>query len=748
MSARARLLTAGGRTTVAIALTLGAAAAIALIAVAPHAFAQEVPLGRVVTLHAPPAPPVAAVRPQRLEKHGHVRTDNYYWLKERDNPEVLAYLEAENAYTNAVMAPTQELQDSLFAEIVARIQEDDETVPAKDGDYWYHERYVEGGEYALYCRHKGGPNGGEALMLDGNALAHGHEFFSMSGLQVSPDQALLVYGTDTVGRRFYTLHVRNLTNGHDLPDSIPNTTGNSTWAADSRTLFYTKQDPNTLRWDRVYAHVLGTDPVVDRLVFTERDPEFECSVRRTRSRRYLLIESEQTLATETRFLAADDPNGTWTVFLPREANHEYSIDHWGDDFVIRTNWQAKNFRVMRTPVGATGKSHWTDIVPHQGDVLVEGVEAFRDHLVVSKRRAGLLELDVVPRKGAPHTIDFGEPAYQAYPTDNREYATHVLRYAYTSLTTPKSVFDYDMNTREKKLLDEETVLGGFDKRNYKSERLWAPAADGARVPISLVYHRDFVKDGSAPLLLYGYGSYGLSRDASFQSARLSLLDRGFVFAIAHIRGGQELGRDWYENGKLMHKKNTFTDFVDCARFLVAQNYTRPEHLFAEGGSAGGLLMGAVTNMAPELFCGIITHVPFVDVVTTMLDPDIPLTTNEYDEWGDPNDKAAYEYMLSYSPYDNLQAKAYPNILVTTGLHDSQVQYWEPAKYVARLRALKTDDHRLLLRTNMDAGHGGASGRFKRHRETALGYAFVLDLAGRGTLGTPGGAPGNAARPNR
>ena len=692
------------------------------------------------------AAPVAKVLPQRFEMHGHVRTDAYYWLKERENPEVIAYLEAENAYTEAAMAHTQELQETLYQEIVARIKEDDETVPYKNGEYWYHERWVEGGEYPLYCRHAGSPDAPEETMLDANGLAQGHEFFAVRGLQVSPDGKLLAYSTDSVGRRLYTLRFRDLTTGQELLDSIPNMTSNCAWASDSRTLFYTKQNPETLHWERIYSHVLGSDPSTDRLVFEEEETEFECSVTKTKSERFILIASEQTLSTEYRFLEAGDPSGAFTVFLPREPNHEYSIDHWGDDFVIRTNWQAKNFRLMQTPVAATAKANWTELVPHRSDVFVEDFEVFREHLVVSERKAGLLQLVVMPWVGGTsHYLDFGEPAYLAYPADNREFDTQTLRYVYTSLTTPKSVFDYDMATRQKKLLKEDEVLGGFDKRNYGTERLHAPAADGTLVPISLVYRKGFVKDGSHPLLLYAYGSYGYSVDASFQPQRLSLLDRGFVYAIAHVRGGQELGRDWYENGKLLRKRNTFTDFIDCGRFLVAQKFTSAERLFAEGGSAGGLLMGAVSNMAPELFCGVVNHVPFVDVVTTMLDADIPLTTSEYDEWGDPGEKAAYDYMLSYSPYDNLQAQAYPHLLVTTGLHDSQVQYWEPAKYVAKLRVLKTDGHRLLLRTNMEAGHGGATGRFKRHRETALAYAFMLDLAGRAEAVGAGQASTRAAR---
>jgi oligopeptidase B len=678
-----------------------------------------------------PAPPKAKIVPHRLEAHGQVRTDDYYWLKERQNPEVLAYLAAENAYSEAAMAHTKELQEALYQEIIGRIKEDDETVPHQQDDYWYHERYVEGGEYPIHCRHRGGPAGPEQVILDVNALAAGHEFFSARGLQVSPGQDILAYGTDAVGRRFYTQRFRDLATGRDFPDSIPDVTGNCAWANDNRTLFYAKQHPETLRWYRIYAHVLGTDPRTDRLVYEEQDPEFSCSVAKTKSKRFLLIGCEQSLSTEYRFLAADDPGGTFTVFLPREPDHEYSIEHAGDHFIVRTNWQARNFRVMRAPLAAAPKERWSEIVPHRDGVLVEEIEVFRDHLVVSERERGLRQLHVIPWRGkGEHRLDFGEPAYVAAPIDNQEFDSRVVRYVYTSLTTPKSVFDYDMVTREKKLLKEDEVLGGFDKRNYRTERLHARAAGGTLVPISLVHRQGMIRDGGNPLLLYGYGSYGASSEPAFQSPRLSLLDRGFIIAIAHVRGGQELGRDWYDDGKLLRKKNTFTDFIDCARYLVAEKYTRADRLFAQGASAGGLLMGAVANLAPDLFAGIVAQVPFVDVVTTMLDPDIPLTTSEYDEWGDPNDAAAYAYMLSYSPYDNIVAKAYPSMLVTAGLHDSQVQYWEPAKYVAKLRVLKTDGNRLLLRTNMEAGHGGASGRFKRHRETAVAYAFLLDLCGK------------------
>jgi oligopeptidase B len=676
-----------------------------------------------------PKAPVAEIIPQQLEKHGHVRTDNYYWLKQRENPEVIAYLEAENAYTKSVMSHTEQFQEELFQEIVARIKEDDESVPYRKQDYYYQHRYVEGGEYPIYCRKAGSPSAPEEIILDVNELARGYDFFSARGLHVSPSQDILAYATDDVGRRFYTLRFRNLVTGEELPDAIRDVTANSAWANDNRTLFYTKQHPETLRWYRIYKHLLGTDPAQDELVYEEKDEEFSCWITKSKSQRYIILGSDQTLSSEYRFLDADDPDGAFKIFLPREPKHEYSIDHHEDRFFVRTNWQAKNFRLMQASIGATAKSDWTEVIPHRKDVFLAGIEVFRNHVVVSERVGGLLKLRIMsPDGGTSHDLDFGEPAYDAYPADNEEFDSNVLRYVYTSLTTPKSVFDYDMTTREKTLLKEEEVLGGFDKTNYRTERLSAKAHDGKHVPISIVYRADVPRDGSNPLLLYGYGSYGYSIDAAFRSYRLSLLDRGFVFAIAHVRGGQELGRAWYEDGRQMHKKNTFTDFIDCARYLVAEGWTSPANLFAQGGSAGGLLMGAVTNMEPDLFAGIVNHVPFVDVITTMLDDDIPLTTSEYDEWGDPNEKDAYEYILSYSPYDNIEAKEYPHILVTTGLHDSQVQYWEPAKYVAKMRVLKTGDKRLLLKTNMEAGHGGASGRFKRHRETALAYAFLLDLA--------------------
>ena len=676
-------------------------------------------------------PPVAKKVAKELEKHGHVRLDDYYWLKERENPEVLAFLEAENDYTQAVLAHTEAFQESLLQEIVGRIKEDDQSAPYKHGDYYYYERFVEDGEYPIYCRRKGSLEADEEVMLDVNKLAEGHEFFSVRGVKVSSGHTILAYASDSVGRRLYTLRFRDLATGRDLADVIPNVTANSTWANDDRTIFYTKQHPETLRWYRIYRHVLGTDPSEDVLVYEEEDEEFSSYLYKTNSKRFIVLLSEQTLSSECHYLEADDPGGEFELFLPREPKHEYWIDHFEDRFLIRTNLEARNFRLMEAPIGATDKKIWQEVIPHRDDVYLSNFEVFRHHLVVSERRDGLIQMRVIPWDGGEeHYLEFGEPAYDADFKDNHEYDTTVLRYAYESLTTPDSVYDYDMVSRDKTLRKEEEILGGFDKANYAIERLHATARDGTKAPISLVYRKDrFERNGESPLLLYGYGSYGSSIDAGFRSYRLSLLERGFVFAIAHIRGGQELGRAWYEDGKLMKKKNTFTDFIDCAKHLVEQGYTKPDVLFAEGRSAGGLLMGAITNMAPELFKGVINGVPFVDVITTMLDPDIPLTTSEYDEWGDPNEREAYEYILSYSPYDNIEAKAYPNILVTTGLHDSQVQYWEPAKYVAKLRALKTDQNRLLLKTNMEAGHGGASGRFKRHRETALEYAFLLDLVG-------------------
>ena len=674
--------------------------------------------------------PTAKISPKNLTQHGDTRVDDYYWMNERENPEVIAHLDAENDYLSSKMSHTGKLQKQLFREIRDRIKKDDSSVPYLKDGYWYYTRYETGDEYARYCRRKGSMDADEQVMLDVNELAKGEDFMAVRGLAVSSEGNLLAYATDNVGRRIYTLRFRDMDSGEELDDVIPEVTGNIAWAEDNKTLFYAKQDPQTLRSYQIWRHELGSDPANDALVYQEDDDTFGTYVWKTKSDRYLMIGSFQTLSSEMRFLEADDPTGDFRVLLEREPDHEYSVDHYGDDFYIKTNWQAKNFRLVKTPVDATAKSNWRDVIPHRDDVLLTSFELFRDHLVISERREGLIRMRVRPWSGeAEHELDFGEPAYTAWISTNPTFDTGVLRFGYTSMTTPYAIYDYDMKTREKELKKQDEVLGGFDSADYVTERLQAEARDGTMVPISLVYRKDsFRKDGSSPLLLYGYGSYGASMDASFRGDRLSLIDRGFVFAIAHVRGGEELGRRWYEDGKLLKKKNTFTDFIDCAEYLVQRKYADPERLFAYGGSAGGLLMGAVVNMRPDLWRGVVAAVPFVDVVTTMLDDSIPLTTGEYDEWGNPAEREYYDYMLSYSPYDNVEAKDYPNLLVTTGLHDSQVQYWEPAKWVAKLRANRTDDNLLLLHTEMDAGHGGKSGRFRRYEETALVYAFMLDLA--------------------
>ncbi|HUF17272.1 MAG TPA: S9 family peptidase [Thermoanaerobaculia bacterium] len=678
-----------------------------------------------------PKPPTAKVVPFRLEKHGDVRTDNYYWLREREDPEVIAYLEQENAYTEQVLFHTKDLQEKLYDEIVARIPQADETVPVRIDGYLYYERFEPGKDYPIYVRRYGSMEAPEEVMIDVNELAEGHGYFAVSGVSVSPDGEILAFSTDDVGRRIYTLRFRNLRTGGMLPDEIPEVAGNVAWANDNRTIFYTKQDLETLRWHQIHRHVLGTDPANDVLVFEEADETFNAFVFRTRSKQFLVIGSSQTVADEYHILEADDPTGNFRVFEPRRRGREYAIDHLGDAFYIRTNDEAQNFRLMKTPVMATGRENWVEIIPHRDDVFLADFEVFRSHLVVSEVKDALTRLHVMALDGSDgHFIEVDEPAYVLDFGKNPDIDATEVRYVYSSLTTPDSTYDYDMSTRARVLRKMERVGGGYDPGNYVTERLFAPARDGRRIPISLVYRKGFQRDGSHPLYLYSYGSYGISSDPDFNAPMVSLLDRGFVFAIAHIRGGQELGREWYDSGKLLNKKNTFTDFIDAADYLIAERYGDPENMFASGGSAGGLLVGAVMNLRPDLFKGVVTRVPFVDVITTMLDEDIPLTTGEYDEWGNPNEKVFYDYMLSYSPYDHVEAKRYPNLLVTTGLHDSQVQYWEPAKWVAKLRAMKTGDELILLKTDMEAGHSGASGRFRRHRITALNQAFVLDLAGR------------------
>ena len=677
-------------------------------------------------------PPVAKKQPKKLEIHGDTRIDNYYWMNDREDPEVIDYLEQENDYYQALTAHTKALQDSLFSEMRSRIKEDDTSVPYKRNGYWYITRYETGKEYPVYSRKKESLEAEEEIMFDVNQLAEGHEYFRLAGVSVSPDNTLAAFGTDTVSRRQYFIQVKNLVTGEVYADRIENTTGGSVWAKDNKTLFYTKKDPVTLRSDKIYKHVLGTPAEEDELVYHEEDETFNTYVYKSKSEDYIIIGSNSTLTSEYRILDANNPGGEFTVFSPRARGLEYSIYHFGPDFYILTNKDgATNFKLMKTSREATSAENWTDYLPHREDVLLEDIEIFKDYLVVSERDNGLNKIKVSRWDGSDsYYLPFDNETYVAFPYVNLDYDTRMLRYIYISMTSPYAIIDYDMASGEKTVLKQEEVLGGtFREENYRSERVWAAASDGVKVPISLVYHKDTPLDGSSPLLQYAYGSYGSTIDPSFSSTRLSLLDRGFIYAIAHVRGGEYLGRPWYEDGKLLRKRNTFTDFIDCSKFLIEEKYTSPEHLYAWGGSAGGLLMGAVVNMAPELYHGVIAAVPFVDVVTTMLDDTIPLTTGEYDEWGNPNNKEYYDYMLSYSPYDNVKAQAYPNMYVSTGLHDSQVQYWEPAKWVAKLREMKTDKNLLFLDTNMEAGHGGASGRFEALKETAKEYAFLLDLEG-------------------
>jgi len=571
----------------------------------------------------------------------------------------------------------------------------------------------------------------EEIMLNVNEMAEGHKYFQVAGTSVSPDNKMIAYGVDTVSRRIYTLYFKNIETGEILEDVIPRFSGSVAWGNDNKTIFYTRMDEETLRSFQVFRHILGTDPSKDELVFEEKDDTYSCDIAKSKSKKYIILESYAKMSTEYQILDADKPSGKFRVFQPREKNLEYDVNHYGDKFYIVTNLDAKNFRLMETPVNKTTKENWVEVIPHRDNVMLEGINIFKEYMVVSERKDGLTKLRIInwKDKSDEHYLDFGEEAYMAYTSVNPEFDSDILRYGYTSLTTPNSVFDYNMNTREKQLLKQEEVVGTFSSDNYETKRLYATAGDGTQIPISMVYKKGMVKDGKNPMLLYGYGSYGYTIDPYFSSVRLSLLDRGFIYAIAHIRGGQIYGRQWYEDGKLLKKMNTFTDFNDCARYMISEEYTTAEHLYALGGSAGGLLMGAVVNMSPELYKGVIAAVPFVDVVTTMLDESIPLTTGEYDEWGDPRIKEYYDYMKSYSPYDNVKAQNYPNMLVTTGLHDSQVQYWEPAKWVAKLREMKTDNNLLLMYCNMETGHSGASGRFQRHRETAREYAFLFMLEG-------------------
>ncbi|MBW1295110.1 S9 family peptidase [Aquimarina litoralis] len=685
-----------------------------------------------ITLQIEVQNPVVEKKPTRLEKHGDIRVDNYFWLNDKENPEVIDYLNMENDYNEKMMGHTKDFQNNLFEEMKSRIKEDDSSVPYKLNGYWYITRYETGKDYPIYARKKGSLEAKEEILFDCNKEAEGHSYFKMVGLNVSPDNTLIAFGVDTVSRRKYTIHIKNLVTGEIYPETIETTTGGSTWAADSKTLFYTKKDEDTLRSHKIYRHQLASDPSEDVEIYHESDDTFNTFVYKTKSKEYIVIGSSSTLTSEYHILKANDPTGSFKVFQPRTRGLEYGIAHYDGYFYVLTNADnAKNFKLMKVSEENTLKENWVDVIPHRKDVLLEDVDIFKDYLVISERSNGLNKINIKRWDGKEdYYLPFDNETYTAYVSTNVDFDTKCLRYAYNSLTTPNSVIDFDMDTRRKDIKKEQEVLGNkFDKNNYVSERVWAFAEDGVKVPISLVYKKGIKKDGNNPLLQYAYGSYGSTIDPYFSTVRLSLLDRGFVYAIAHVRGGEYLGRSWYEDGKLFKKKNTFTDFVDCSKFLIKEGYTSSKHLYAMGGSAGGLLMGVVVNIAPDLYNGVVAAVPFVDVVTTMLDDSIPLTTGEYDEWGNPNKKEYYDYMKSYSPYDNVKAQNYPNMLITTGLHDSQVQYWEPAKWVAKLRELKTDKNLLLLHTNMEAGHGGASGRFEALKEVAEEYAFLLDLEG-------------------
>jgi oligopeptidase B len=706
-----------------------------------------------------PSPPTARKQPKIDLVHGERREDDYFWLREKSNPEVAAYLEAENAYADAVMRPTEAFQADLYKEMLGRIQETDVNVPYRQGAYFYYSRTEQGKQYPIFCRKKatadqepgatpvaaggGGFQGGsppasqsvsappeieeEEITLDLNVLGEGQTFMALGAYAVSDDGHLLAYSTDSTGFRQYDLFIKDLRTGVAGP-AVAQKTGSVAWAADNRTLFYSVED-DAKRHYRLYRHGLGSaEP--DVLVFEEPDEAFNIGVGRTRSREYLILGAGSLTTAEARVLRADDPTGEWRMMAPRIHDQEYDVDHHDGYFYFRVNDTGRNFRLVKAPVEAPSRENWTEVIPHRADVMLEGVDFFKDFYVVFERAQGLPRLKVVDvASGATHDVPFPEPAYSVFPAANVEFETSKYRYSYESLVTPRSIFDYDVKERTSELLKEQPVLGGYDRTQYVSERLFATAPDGVRVPISLVYKKDVARDGSPPMLLGGYGSYGLPLPVTFSSARLSLLDRGLVVALAHIRGGGEMGKPWHDDGRMMKKRNTFTDFIAAAEHLVAGGYTSPDRLVIEGGSAGGLLMGAVTNMRPDLFKAVVSHVPFVDVVNTMLDASLPLTVGEYEEWGNPQEKAAYDYIKTYCPYTNLAAKDYPAMLVKTSFNDSQVMYWEPAKYVARLRTLKTDRHPLLLKTNMGAGHGGASGRYDRLHEIAFDYAFVLAQVG-------------------
>jgi len=679
-----------------------------------------------------PKAPVAPAKPHPVISPNGVRTDPYYWLRddERTNPQVLAYLKEENAFRERSMAGSKPLENALYAEIYARLKQDDSTVPYRKNGYWYSTRFEPGKEHPIFVRRKMSLEAPEELLLDANLHAVGHEYYRIGAMEISPDSRWLAYCEDTVGRRQFTLRFKNLETAEILTVAIADVEPDLAWANDNRTLLYVEKDPETLLGLYIKKHVLGQDPKHDQLVFEQKDRRFYTGVSKSKSDAFIFIHMESTLSSEWRYAHADDPQLKFEIFLPHEPDHEYDIEHLGEAFIVRSNWQARNFRLARAPIGGHSRGDWIDVVAHRDDTYIEDFEVFDEFLAVSVRSGGLRKICIHPLAGAAEFfIASDEAAYHTSISVNPELKTQIVRYAYSSLTTPTTLYDYNVRTREQVLLKRDPVVGSFDPKDYATEFFMAPARDGAEIPVSLVYRRGFARDSSAPLLQYGYGAYGLSMDPSFSSARLSLLDRGFVYAIAHVRGGQEMGRAWYDAGRELHKKNTFNDFLDVTRALVERGYSAKDKVFAMGGSAGGLLMGAIANMSAGEYRGIVAQVPFVDVVTTMLDESVPLTTNEYDEWGDPKDRQHYDYMLSYSPYDNVSGKAYPAMLITTGLWDSQVQYYEPAKWVAKLRALKSDTNRLLLHVEMEAGHGGKSGRFQRYKEIAMEYAFLLSELG-------------------
>lgn len=681
------------------------------------------------------AAPIAEIKPKQLIAHGDTRIDNYYWIndffkKGPDSNKVVDYLTAENKYYDTMMSATQPLQEKMYTEMKGRIKEKDESVPVFKKGYYYYSRLVEGKDYFVYCRKKENLQATEEILLDVNAMAEGHDYFSATGFSVSPDNKLMAYGVDMVSRRQYKIYIKNLETGAIYKDEITDTEGSAVWANDNKTIFYTAKNSATLLSEKIKKHVLGTAADTDKTVYEEKDPSNYIGVEKSKSEKYILISSQATLSSEVRWINANNPDDAFAVFQPRMKEVLYDVDHANDRFYIRTNLQAKNFKIVTCAEDKMESANWNDLVEHNDSILISGFDLFKNFLAINERKGGLTQIHILSTpNNSSHYLQFEEPSYIANISGNPDYNTDIMRFNYTSLTTPNSVYDYDMVSKKKQLMKQQEVIGGYDPKLYETERVFATAKDGTKVPVSIVYKKGFKKDGNSPLLLYAYGSYGISSDASFSSIRLSLLDRGFAFAIAHIRGGQELGRYWYEDGKMMKKKNTFTDFIDCAEFLISEKYTSAKHLYANGGSAGGLLMGAIANMRPDLWNGIIAAVPFVDVITTMSDASIPLTTNEYDEWGNPANKESYDYMKSYSPYDKVEKKAYPNMLVTTGLHDSQVQYFEPAKWVAKLRVMKTDTNRLFLYTNMEAGHGGASGRYKPLKDKAREYAFLLALEG-------------------